>query len=249
VSPTPLRTFDGRALTFDPRDADELLKLIDLPASSPQLHRADRLLRSPFGLPITFDDESVAEAQRVATTTALGVIESWRPAVFAELCLLCPEVQFIRDTSADDDKCVSFSDDVVPGALFITAHTSNGLLDPYNLADSLLHEYRHQKLYLLDRRVPLVEDDSVRLRSPWRHDARPPSGLLHACFVFVELLDFWLYALSFGSPGVRSQAATEVPLIAEKLAEGLAVLTGAPLTEHGHDLVSVLNTRMASSME
>jgi len=242
-SPTPIRTLDARRLAFDPAYVHSLPELLRPVASAPNLHRPDPLLRGPFGPPITFDTEEIAEREREVAQQSLALIGDWRPELLSELNLLCTDIQFVRDASAADDKCVSFSDDVVPGAIFVTAHTSTGLLDPYNLADSLIHEYRHQKLYLLDRFVPMVENDAVRVRSPWRDDPRPPSGLLHACFVFVELTAFWLFVGKHGPAASRSQAVNQVAVNQDNLVAGFATLRKAPLTSQGRELAQVLERR------
>lgn len=242
-SPTPIRTLDARRLGFDPTYVRFLPELRRPVGSTPSVHRSDPLLRGPFGPPITFDAEEIAEQERHVAQQSLALIGDWRPELLSELNLLCTDIQFVRDASAADDKCVSFSDDIVPGAIFVTAHTSTGLLDPYNLADSIIHEYRHQKLYLLDRLVPLVEDDAARVKSPWRDDPRPPSGLLHACFVFVELTAFWLFVEKHGLAASRSQATNQIAANRENLAAGFATLREAPLTGSGRELAEVLERR------
>lgn len=242
-SPTPIRTLDARRLSFDPAYVHCLPELLRPAGFTPSLHRPDPLLRGPFGPPISFDAEEIAAQERHVAQQSLAVIGQWRPDLLRELNLLCTDIQFVRDSSAADDKCVSFSDDIVPGAIFVTAHTSTGLLDPYNLADSLIHEYRHQKLYLLDRLVPLVENDAVRVKSPWRDDPRPPSGLLHACFVFVELTAFWLFVGEHGPASSHSQAVNQVAANRENLVAGFATLREAPLTRQGRELAEVLERR------
>ena len=114
------------------------------------------------------------------------IVATWRPALAQELRAICSAVQFVRDPSAHPEKIVSFSDNSVPGALFVSIVQGGGFIDPYDLADSLIHEYRHQKLYLLERCYPTARPGSLVV-SPWRDDLRPASGLLHAIFVFVEL--------------------------------------------------------------
>ena len=71
--------------------------------------------------------------------------------------LACRAIQFVRDPLAHPEKIVSFSDNSVPGARYGSVWQGDRLIDPYDLADSLVHEHRHQKLYLLERLAPTVE--------------------------------------------------------------------------------------------
>src|SRR3546814_11828905 len=98
----------------------------------------------------------------------------WRPALAIELRQACRAIQFVRDPLAHPEKIVSFSDNSVPGALYVSVWQGDRLIDPYDLADSLVHEYRHQKLYLLERIAPTVQMTDVAVVSPWREDLRPP---------------------------------------------------------------------------
>ncbi len=55
-----------------------------------------------------------------------------------------------------------------------------------------MHGYRHQKLYLLERRHPTTRLGAIFV-SRWREDLRPASGLVHAIYMFVELRRFSLH--------------------------------------------------------
>src|SRR3546814_2339556 len=85
--------------------------------------------------------------------------------------MACGAIQFIRDPLAHPDKIVSFSDNSVPGALYVSVLQGDDPIDAYDLADSLLHEHRHQKLYLLERLAPTVarsEEHTSELQSLMR---------------------------------------------------------------------------------
>src|SRR3546814_20739075 len=114
----------------------------------------------------------------------------WRPALAIELRQACRAIQFVRDPLAHPEKIVSFSDNSVPGALYVSVWQGDRLIDPYDLADSLVHEYRHQKLYLLEPIALTVQMTDVAVVSPWPEALRPPSGLLPAVFYFFELRRF-----------------------------------------------------------
>ena len=172
---------------------------------------------------------------------ALAVIQEWRPALFSEIKLLDPDIQFVHDPSARRDAIISFSDNATPGCLYVGIRSDGDLIDPYLLADSIIHEHRHQKLYLLQRLVPMLEADSPLVKSPWRDDLRPPSGLLHAIFVFVHLLEFWQFCARSGkSDLLRARAINDVAVIDRRLSDAFPVLRRTSLTEVGHRLTDIL---------
>lgn len=226
------------------RDAGYALWLMDRlqgsPEQLPEVHVNDVWLRRPFGKAIHFEDQDVLSTAEPLLDEALGILHAWRPAIAAELRKICRSVQFIRDPSADPDKLVSFSDNVVPGALYVSVTQRAELIDAYDLADSLLHEYRHQKLYLLERIAPTVEPTNRKVVSPWRQDLRPPSGLFHAIFVFVELRRFWKHVLSLNLDRLNARAGNQLRETNARLSEAFLTLAGCPLTATGRSLAAVL---------
>jgi uncharacterized protein len=154
--------------------------------------------------------------------------------------MACRAVQFVRDPVAHPEKIVSFSDNSVPGALYVSVWQGDRLIDPYDLADSLVHEHRHQKLYLLERLSPTVEPTDLTVVSPWREDLRPPSGLLHAVFVFVELRRLWAHIRDHGPGRLHNRAVNQLQDTNEHLAEAFRTLEACPLTETGRRLTDVL---------
>lgn len=200
----------------------------------------DPWLRAPFGRGIEFESAATARAATPLVTEALALIRGWRPALADELAQACRAIQFVRDPTAHPDKIVSFSDNSVPGALFVSVMQSDRLIDPYDLADSLIHEHRHQKLYLLERFGPLVAGTGDLVVSPWREDLRPPSGLLHAIFVFVELRRFWIHVRDAGAPRMHDRAVNQLRETDRHLAEAFETLRSCALTSTGDALTDVL---------
>jgi len=96
---------------------------------------------------------------------------------------------------------------------------------------------------LLSRAVDLVAADRPLVRSPWREEPRPPSGVLHAAFVFAELKAFWEWVANSGSAARRNHAHEEVSIIARRLQEGVNILGETDLTPAGRQLVNVLVSR------
>lgn len=240
-----LHAVDGSRLEIDPGYLEWLAQRGAAPPG-PEVHSGDPWLRRPFGKAIAF--EAPAEASKAVPVylEACDIIKRWRPALAEELAMTCSAVQFVRDPSAHPHKIVSFSDNSVPGALYVSAYRSGALIDPYDLADSLIHEYRHQKLYLLERVGPMVGATGAKVASPWRDDPRPPSGLFHALFVFVELKRFWAHVLSSGPSYLRARATAQLQDTDRNLRQGFETLRGCQLTSTGASLADVLLDASAS---
>ncbi|WKW30851.1 HEXXH motif-containing putative peptide modification protein [Pseudomonas viridiflava] len=200
----------------------------------------DLWLRAPFGTSIYFEGKEIAAKGKGLVCQAMAIVKAWRPALASEMQVACTAIQFIRDTSADPRKIVSFSDNSVPGALYVSISQGDRLIDPYDLADSLIHEHRHQKLYLLERYSATVQHTSAHVVSPWREDLRPPSGLLHAVFVFVELRRFWLHVREHGPIEMNSRAINQISDTDQHLQQAFETLKECPLTDVGQHLVKVL---------
>lgn len=237
----PMSAVDGSALHRDAKYAHWMLdQLQGSPEQSLEIHANDAWLRRPFGNAIYFEPQEILPAAEPLLYEALGILHEWRPAVGQELKKICRAVQFIRDPSADPDKIVSFSDNAVPGALYVSVMHRDRMIDAYDLADSILHEYRHQKLYLLELVAPMVEPTTRKVVSPWRQDLRPPSGLFHAIFVFVELRRFWKYVRSLNLDRLNTRAENQLMDTDARLSEAFLTLSGCPLTATGRALAAVL---------
>ncbi len=238
------RAIDGRPIPDDPGYAEILRSWGGAgPPMPPRVHRDDPWLRHPFGDRIHFESPEVAGRAMPLVARSLDIVGRWDPGLLDEMKLLSPEIQLIRDPSAHPDKAVSFSDNSVPGCLYVSVRRGDGWIGPYDLADSLIHEHRHQKLYLLQAYAPLLAADVPLVRSPWREELRPPSGLLHAVFVFVGLLDFWRHVADQGEPEVRDYARGEVSVIEGRLRDAFPTLLGTALTSTGRRLVNALSAR------
>ena len=231
---------DGRPIPIDAEYAR--VALGRLGHGDLEIGNHDVWLRKPFGETIAFEDEATVAKGRVIVADALDIVEAWRPALARELRAICSAVQFVRDPSAHPDKIVSFSDNSVPGALYVSISHSAGLIDAYDLADSLIHEYRHQKLYLFERRHPTTRPGSL-VASPWREDLRPASGLLHAIFVFVELDRFWKHVRDHGPARLHNRALAQLDDTERNLATAFETIRGCELTKAGRALADLLESR------
>ena len=188
------RAIDGRLISGEPGYVRTLGTGRRTARPPPaRLHRDDSWLRHPFGDRIHFEPPVVTARVRPLVNEAFDIIARWDPGLRDEMRVLSPEIQLIRDPSANPDKAVSFSDNSVPGCLYASVRRGGGWIGPYDLADSLIHEHRHQKLYLLQAYVPLILSDSRsciplagRVQAAERTPARGlrlrrPSRLLAVC--------------------------------------------------------------------
>jgi uncharacterized protein len=235
-----VHTVDGQALRADETYLSDLLSRSTEEMTALAVAKNDPWLRKPFGGAIYFEAEAAAAPARALVEEALQIVETWRPALAAEIRMACRAIQFVRDPLAHPEKIVSFSDNTVPGALYVSVWQGERLIDPYDLADSLIHEHRHQKLYLLERIAPTVKPTDMRVISPWREDLRPPSGLLHAVFVFVELRRFWEFVRQSGPARLHNRAINQIRDTDEHLAQAFSTLLACPLTDTGRALTEVL---------
>lgn len=235
-----LYDIDGVALPVDAHYVSRLRAQAGDPAAASRVGHDDPWLHLPFGTGILFEPADVVARAQPLVQQALAIIAAWRPALAAEMAQACRAVQFVRDPSAHPEKIVSFSDNSVPGALYVSVLQGDQLIGPYDLADSLIHEHRHQKLYLLERFGPMVEPEAGLVVSPWREDLRPPSGLLHAIFVFVELRRFWIHVRDREQGELRRRAITQLADTERHLAEAFETLRSCALTSTGQALAGVL---------
>lgn len=244
-----VHTVDGEILRADKSYLDYALSRVAfLDAEDFEIGEPDIWLQAPFGNAILFEDDRVVESAKRVVQEALDIVAGWRPALASEMKRACRAIQFVKDPLAHPDKIVSFSDNSVPGALYVSVTQGDDLIDPYDLADSLIHEHRHQKLYLLERHGPTVEPTNMTVNSPWREDARPPSGLLHAVFVFVELRRFWTYVRDHGPARLHNRAVNQLRDTEIHLGQAFNTLDRCPLTHVGKELVASLKTAAANDI-
>lgn len=234
---------DGAPLT---PEVSYLASALERAARSDRLRvgEDDLWLRAPFGRSIIFEGPEVSERARPVVAEALEIVRAWRPELHAEMLRICKAIQFVRDPLAHPEKIVSFSDNSVPGALFVSVMQGDRVIDAHDLADSLIHEHRHQKLYLLERRHPMTEPGELVV-SPWREDLRPASGLLHAVFVFVELRRFWEHVRDDGPERLRRRALNQLADTERNLAEAYDTLRSCHLTPVGRALADLLEGKAA----
>lgn len=209
--------------------------------SSPQIHAEEPWLRNLFGKSIYFEEEKQSGNARLLIEQAMAIIKNFSPALLQEIHKLSPVIQFIRDPSAHPDKVVSFSDDTIPGALYVSVYTNERMVDPYDLAESIIHEHRHQKLFLLEHYTPIILSDTPHIFSPWRLENRPVSGVFHGVFVFHMLQKYWRHVQLTSSGKTKMKASQQLSFIKETLSQGISSLKQASLSTHGLTLLRLFH--------
>ncbi len=233
----------GETILPDPSYLFKIMDLAGVPKNWPKVQSDDKWLRASFADKIYFENQDVTECGESVLSNALSLISEWKALIVNEMRSISPEIQYIRDLSAHPDKVVSFSDNSVPGALYVQLMRGDDFIAAEDLADSIIHEHRHQKLYMLQRVAPIVNSDFPLVKSPWREELRPPSGLFHALFVFVELLDFWRFLENNPDPGLQQKGRNETRRISCQLQTGFEVVQQCDLTAHGEKMLGILRTR------
>jgi HEXXH motif-containing protein len=124
----------------------------------------------------------------------------------------------------------------LPGAAVVSI-----VHQPFELADSLIHEFHHDRLFFLEERGPFFADPSAAASdghwySPWRDDLRPLHGVLHGLYVFVPVCRFWLRVHRAGDAeeAVRAYAGSQAARTALQLSLAASQLgRRAGFTEFG----------------
>ncbi len=133
-------------------------------------------------------EEDFQQKQIPLVMDALALIERHQSVALEHLRELVQVIAF-KPSASGDYSNVSFSD--LPGAFVLSA-----VQDPYWIADGLIHELLHNRLFFIVDRGELLEGvqdatERSEFYSPWRDDLRPMSGLLHAVYVYIGVCKFW----------------------------------------------------------
>lgn len=139
----------------------------------------------------------------------------------------------------------SVSYGLMPGAVFVSETTPRGL------AEAIVHEADHQRLYQIDRWGRLLNDDDAQPRlfcSPWRDDPRPLDGLLRGASAFVQVGQFWLHCeLEYGRP---SKAGSRAVLVLDQALDAARVVARhADLTTEGDWFIKQIIGSAESGLE
>lgn len=240
----------GDDINIDWENITSYLPSVTASCSYPQINENDYWLKVAFEGLIEFRDDSDGK-YRDLITDAFNVIKEYDNKLYEEILCISPSIQFIHDTTASPDKAVSFSDNIVPGCLYIACECSGKLISRNLAAESIIHEHLHQKLYMLQNFIDLFTQNHPYIESPWREELRPPSGLLHAIFVFVEVFSFWCYLFENKKimPQESISANIDIQRIFKQLNTGFEVLKTTKLSSKGKKLQKTLMEKFKKDCE
>jgi HEXXH motif-containing protein len=147
--------------------------------------------------------------------------------------------------SHQDSIHVSCSKDVMAFALLMSTGS------PAMLAEAIIHEFGHNVLNVItefDEVFAEPRRTQPDLYSPWRPDARPLGGLLHAVFVFERVCEFYLRYLS---RHVDEEITHRFRLMTLRNVIGLEVVQPVreALGSAGKEILSTLQARVKSHAE
>ena len=179
------------------------------------------------------EDHDVSQMAQQSISRALLLIQLV-PTLAATVNALVQSAHVLR--SADPDMDVSHSDPAIPFSIFLSI--SEGNFADLRIAEAIIHEAMHLQLSLVEELVPLVADDGVKFHSPWKHEDRPASGVLHALYVFRTVAQ-WLERVSKETANVQYVAQRNAQIEEEMSALDLQGLS-LSLTSEGKRLLERL---------
>jgi len=191
------------------------------------------------------------EQQVALVQEALALVARHHPAALEHLGEMVQVIAF-KPAASGDYSNISLSD--LPGAFVLSA-----LRQPYWMADALIHELLHNRLFFVLDNGEIIEGEGDDISeggefySPWRDDLRPLGGLLHAVYVYIGVSKFWFAVCASGDRGVpREYAEDQAVRAVLDLQIGIAQLRRhATFTEAGLGLFRELEReveRLAASM-
>lgn len=198
---------------------------------------------------VTGYSEVLAGAERLAT--AIARLEAYNEGLANELAEFVSAVALLEPPTIDAYPSGSCS--FCPGAVFVT-----NAQDPDMLAELLLHECGHTKLFLLQREEPLLDAEvhgngweEAAYYSPWRDAPRPLQGILHGFFVFTEVAGYWRWRLEEGTEGrMGNTAERRLKTLCEQLKLAQEVLRASgTFTTAGQEIMADLSCRLDALAE
>ncbi|MBH0776619.1 aKG-HExxH-type peptide beta-hydroxylase [Nocardia bovistercoris] len=152
-----------------------------------ELNSLDHDLRLGGRIDYLFEDLTEAATRRWTDILAgcWSRITALSPALGSEMTLGIRAL--VPVTSPDRRLHLSGSFHEAPGMVTISLGTE------WQITEALVHEHGHQKLNALMNLDPLVVGPTTEAMyySPWRDDARPLTGVLHAVYTFTAVLGFY----------------------------------------------------------
>lgn len=127
---------------------------------------------------IQLDQDELNDAMPVVSKSFNMIQDSW-PEMARNISAVIRKIHLVK--SPNPDLHMSCSNDVFFGSILVSTGSE------YQLAEAFVHEYSHNILDMIIATGELFDGDIPTEEiyySPWRHDKRHISGVLHAVFVF-----------------------------------------------------------------
>ncbi len=168
---------------------------------------------------------------------ALRLMREHAPDTFSQFSEVIRYIA-LKPLGSGDYTNISHSD--LPGT-FIASRVEN----PYELADTFIHELHHNRLFTLEETGPFfLAETTDPLRdalfySPWRDDPRPLHGIYHAVYVFIPVCRYWFAVARAATKSSRitEYALSQVQRITAQLIAGVyQIERHADLTTYGERL-------------
>lgn len=160
------------------------------------------------------------------------------PSLAASIERLTLSVHIVRQDDPAYD--VSFSEPYIPFSIFVST-PGDSWKAAARVAEAIIHESMHLQLSLVEQLVPLAQESAELQYSPWKREARPVSGLIHALYVFA-VIDGWLELLS-RSWSIADHVRSRREQIAREVAEIDFSACEAGATEEGRALINTIAKR------
>lgn len=188
-------------------------------------------------------EESLLE-WRSTLLVATDLMRRHHPDLAAEISAVVSSL--VPISSPDPGKSLSVTAPEFWGAIQCT-------LDPAPMmGEVLVHEYRHNLLHILNDMDPLFEKGSPsgdKFYSPWRDDARPLTGILHALFTFLGVVLYYAALLKGDDLTSQNRRAASRRLAAHTVRLSIAAdeFEQAHLTEFGRGLFDGIRSGIGQS--
>ncbi|MFB9849800.1 HEXXH motif domain-containing protein [Micromonospora andamanensis] len=118
------------------------------------------------------------------------------------------------------------------------------------MADTLIHEFQHSKLYAVMDLVPLHHKVPDLSYSPWRPDPRPLTGILQGAYAYIGVTDFWDRQRRLLDGSRRMFADFEFARWRVQVARAVRMLLASGrLTEHGVEFVRAMGAHSSRWLE
>ncbi len=124
---------------------------------------------------------------------SVSLIKNCNELLFEEIITTIKVIVPVAAENVDVHSSASYKN--IPGMIVLSLTSDISIL-----AEAIVHEYHHLKLYLIQNLDPLIsgDADTAVYYSPWRKDPRPLNGILHGTYVFFQVLYFWCLFFSKG---------------------------------------------------